>query len=80
MTRTNSLQTIADRCADSGGAGPEPVQETLLQALVRPGERRVFTHDGCGGWVLFDLAGGYCIACGAEPLRATEYSKPQTAA
>lgn len=75
-----SLQSFARGVQNGGGAGPEPVQETIFQAMVRPGERRIFTHNGCGGWVLFDLAGGYCIACGAEPLRATEYSKPRPAA
>ena len=75
-----SIQTIAPRVRTAAAAGPEPLQETLGQALVRPGERRVFTHNGCGGWVLFDLAGGYCIACGAEPLRAAEYSKPRPGA
>lgn len=73
-------QTIARRLQPAAAAGPKPHQETLGQALVRPSERRVFTHNGCGGWVLFDLQGGYCLACDAAPLRATEYHKPQTAA
>ena len=75
-----SLQSIAPRAHTAAAAGPEPVQETILQALVRPGERRVFTHDGCGGWVLFNVAGGYCLACGAAPVRPADYHKPQTAA
>ena len=74
------MKSIADRRAGGGGAEPGPVQETLAQALARPRERRVFTHDGCGGWVLFDLAGGQCLSCGARPLRAAEYSKPRGAA
>ena len=74
------MRTIASKDHGDAGAGPEPHQETLGQALVRPFELRVFTHDSCGGWVLFDLAGGYCLACGAAPVRATQYSKPQTAA
>jgi hypothetical protein len=72
-----TMQSFAHKTQNAAAAGPEPVQETLGQALVRPSERRVFTHDGCGGWVLFDLQGGYCIACGARPLRAAEYSKPE---
>lgn len=75
-----TAQSIAVSVPGAAAAGPEPVQETLGQALVRPSERRVFTHNGCGGWVLFDLQGGYCLACDAAPLRATEYHKPQTAA
>lgn len=75
-----TAQSIARGTQDDGGAGPEPVQETLFQALVRPSERRVFTHDGCGGWVLFDLQGGYCLACDARRLRSAHYHKPQTAA
>ena len=33
-----------------------PAQETLDQALTKPAVPRVFTHVGCGGWVLFELA------------------------
>ena len=80
MTRTNSLQSFAPRTRNDGGAGPEPVQETIFQALVRPSEPRIYVHNDCAGYVLFDLAGGYCLACGAAPVRATEYHKPQTAA
>ena len=74
------MKSIALDNHPAAAAGPEPIQETLAQALVRPGERRVFTHDGCGGYVLFDLAGGQCLSCGARPLRAAEYSKPRAAA
>lgn len=56
------------------------VQETLDQALVRPSDRRVFAHSGCGGWVLFSLDGGHCLACGAGPLHVGEYEKPEAAA
>jgi hypothetical protein len=52
------------------------VQETITQALVRPSVPRVFTHTGCGGWVLFDLKGGTCIECGAGPLEPGQYAKP----
>ena len=52
------------------------VQETLEQAAVRPSVPRVFVHLGCGGWVLFSLAGGKCLECGAGPLKPREYAKP----
>jgi hypothetical protein len=56
------------------------VQDTITQALVRPSVPRVFTHNGCGGWVLWDLEGGFCLDCGAGPLRPGEYRKPGAAA
>ncbi len=73
-------QSIAFSVPPAGGAGPEPVQETIFQALVRPSEPRIYVHNDCGGYVLFDLAGGYCLACGAAPVRPAEYHKPLTAA
>ena len=73
-------QSIAVRPQDAAAAEPEPHQETLDEAMVRPSARRVFTHNGCGGYVLFEIDGGHCIACGAAPVRPAEYSKPQTAA
>lgn len=56
------------------------IQETFDEALTRPGARRVFAHAGCGGWVLFDLAGGTCLHCGTGPLHVGEYQKPGDAA
>jgi hypothetical protein len=55
-------------------------QETLDQAITRPSVPRVFAHVGCGGWVIFELAGGYCLTCQAGPLKVTEYAKPGEAA
>jgi hypothetical protein len=52
------------------------VQETLGQALTRPSVPRVFVHLGCGGYVLWDLRGGYCLHCEAGPLKPAEYAKP----
>ena len=53
------------------------VQETIAEALVRPGEPRVWAHVGCGGWVLWSLLErGKCIRCGAGPLHPGEYEKP----
>jgi len=60
--------------------GPRLVQETITEALIRPAARRIWMHVGCGGWVLFDLAGGQCLSCGTGPLHAGEYEKPQAAA
>lgn len=56
------------------------IQETFDEALTRPAARRVFVHTGCGGWVLFDLAAGTCLSCGAGPLHVGEYRKPVAAA
>jgi hypothetical protein len=53
-----------------------PVQETIEQALIRPKVPRVFEHVGCGGWVLFSLAGGFCLECQAGPLTPKEYDTP----
>ena len=55
------------------------VQETLDQALIQPATRRVWVHVGCGGWVLFRVAGGTCLSCGAGPLHPAEYAKPSNA-
>jgi hypothetical protein len=52
------------------------VQQTITQALTRPSERRVWIHVGCGGWVLFDLRGGFCLHCQAGPLCPGDYEKP----
>ena len=52
------------------------VQETLGHALTRPSVPRVFAHVGCGGWVLFEIRGGFCLSCGAGPLPPDEYAKP----
>lgn len=56
------------------------LQQTITQALTRPSERRVWVHKGCGGWVLFDLAGGRCLHCEAAPLHVGEYEKAERAA
>jgi hypothetical protein len=58
------------------GGAVKVIQETLDQALVRPADRRVWAHVGCGGWVLFDLRGGFCVECGAGPIPPAEYAKP----
>lgn len=60
--------------------GPRLIQETITEALVQPAARRIWVHVGCGGWVLFDLQGGYCLTCGATRLRSGQYEKPQAAA
>ena len=61
------------------GGGEQPiVQETLDQAQVRPSVPRVFAHVGCGGWVLWDMRGGFCLECGSGPLGVDEYAKPET--
>ena len=52
------------------------VQETIGQALVRPSVRRIWAHVECGGWVLFEVRGGFCLSCGAGPLGVDEYAKP----
>lgn len=52
------------------------IQETIDQALIRPSVPRVFIHLDCGGWVLWDLSGGYCLECAAGPLGVDEYAKP----
>ena len=52
------------------------VQDSLLQALDRPAIPRVWVHVGCGGWVLFELRGGFCQHCGAGPVPPGEYRKP----
>jgi hypothetical protein len=52
------------------------VQETIDQALIRPAVPRVFVHSGCGGWVLFDVRGGWCLSCSARPVPAGDYAKP----
>jgi hypothetical protein len=52
------------------------VQETLDQAAVRPSVPRVFVHLGCGGYMLWSLAGGFCLQCKAGPLKPAEYAKP----
>jgi hypothetical protein len=62
--------------AREGGGNGTLVQDTIDQALVRPSGRRIWVHLECGGWVLFDLEGGKCIACGAGPLKPDEYAKP----
>ena len=54
-----------------------PVQETLEQALVQPAARRLWTHNGCGGYVLWNLQGGFCLHCHAAPLHAGEYEKAE---
>lgn len=51
------------------------VQETLAEAAARDTER-IWAHDGCGGWVRFILAGGYCLRCDAGPLKPAQYRKP----
>jgi hypothetical protein len=56
------------------------IQETITQALVQPAVPRVFIHLECGGWVLWSLAGGFCLECGAGPLKPGEYDKPGLAA
>ena len=55
------------------------LQESLAEALDRPKVPRVWTHAGCGGWVLFSLAGGTCQQCGAGPLEPGQYVKPAAA-
>ena len=56
------------------------IQETLGEALANPSTPRVCIHVGaCGGWVLFEVAGGFCLSCGAGPLKVTEYAKPRPA-
>jgi hypothetical protein len=62
--------------AREGGGRGTLVQDTLEQALVRPSARRIWVHLECGGWVLFSLAGGFCLECDAGPLRPEEYAKP----
>lgn len=52
------------------------VQETLAEAMIRPACPRVWIHAGCGGWVLFSIAGGFCLTCHAGPLHPGEYAKP----
>ena len=52
-------------------------QETLDQALIRPHTPRVWIHRRCGGWVLFELDGGHCLACGAL-VPVGDYHKPGT--
>lgn len=42
--------------------------------------RRIWAHVGCGGWVLFTLAGGFCTECGSGPLSPAEYAKPTAGA
>jgi hypothetical protein len=54
------------------------IRETLDEALVKPSTPRVFAHVGCGGWVLFDLRGGFCIRCHAGPVKPGDYEKPET--
>jgi len=44
------------------------VQDTILGALVKPAERRIWVHVGCGGWVLFRIEGGFCLSGEAGPL------------
>lgn len=57
------------------------LQESLEQALDRPGVPRVWIHVGCAGWVLFRVAGGWCLSCEAGPLKPGQYAKPgETAA
>lgn len=56
------------------------IQQTIGQALIRPSARRIWVHLECGGYVLFDLAGGFCLECGAGPLKPAEYAKPQAGA
>jgi hypothetical protein len=56
------------------------IQETIGQALVRPSAPRVFVHLDCGGWVLFEIRGGFCLECGSGPLSTTEYAKPEAGA
>jgi len=53
------------------------VQDTILGALVKPAERRIWVHVGCGGWVLFRIEGGFCLSCEAGPLHVGEYEKPR---
>jgi hypothetical protein len=55
------------------------VQETLDQALIMPGRRRIWIHVGCGGFVLFRVPGGFCLSCEAGPLHPAEYAKPSDA-
>lgn len=55
------------------------VQESLLDALIQPKTPRVFTHVGCGGWVLFRVDGGHCLTCQAGPLHVGDYQKPEPA-
>jgi hypothetical protein len=63
------------------GRGDRPiVQDTILQALVKPSTPRVFTHNNCGGWVLFEIGGGRCLECAAFPVPPPEYAKPEAGA
>lgn len=71
-----TLQSFALGRSTPGAGSGNAIQETLDQALTKPSARRVFTHDGCGGWVLFDLQGGWCLHCDAGPLHVGEYGKP----
>lgn len=57
-----------------------PVQETVDQALTRPSVPRVFIHLDCGGWVLWEIRGGFCLECGAGPLEPEQYAKPTAGA
>jgi hypothetical protein len=56
------------------------VQESITEAMVKPAVPRVWAHVSCGGWVLFELAGGFCLHCEAGPLVPGQYVKPAAAA
>ncbi len=43
--------------------------DTLAPVLTRR-----YVHDGCGGFVFFDLSGGFCAFCWAEKLEVPDYA------
>lgn len=42
------------------------------QDVPRQWREPVWMHEGCGGPVYFEIAGGFCWQCGAGPLHPYE--------
>ena len=48
--------------------------EVFTKWRMVPVLTRRYVHDGCGGFVFFDLSGGFCAFCWAENLEAPDYA------